>query len=81
MARAALFRLLDEPNSRGRNGCPHLIRLVTDHGVDVAWWHNLAGGGNHVTQQRLAANLVQDLGPVRFEPRPFTGRHNNYRPL
>ena len=35
----------------------------------------------YVTQQRLAADFVQHLGPARFEARPFSRGHNTDREL
>ena len=81
VAGAALLCLLDEADARCGHCCLHPLCLVTDHGIDVARSHNLAGGGNHVGQQRLAANLVQHLGPLRLQPRPLARRHDDHGQL
>jgi hypothetical protein len=54
---------------------------VADDDVDVGWSHHFAGGGDHVSQQRLAADLVQHLGPLRLEPRALARRHDDYGQL
>jgi hypothetical protein len=41
----------------------------------------LASGGDDVGQQRFAANLVQDFGPLRLESRSLARRHDDYRQL
>ena len=39
--------------------------------------NHLAGRGDDVRQQRLAADLVQNLGPLRFQPRAFARGHDH----
>src|SRR5579863_6098903 len=46
---------------------------MSDDGEDILRRHNARGGGDHVSQQRLAGNLVQHLGMTRLQPRSFTG--------
>src|SRR5579862_5883303 len=46
---------------------------MSDDGEDVLRRHNARGGGDYVSQQRFAGNLVQHLGMTRLQPRSFTG--------
>ena len=35
---------------------------MADHNIDVVWRRDLAGGGDYVSQQRVAADLVEHFG-------------------
>jgi hypothetical protein len=77
VAGAVLLFLIDEANAGGGHRRLDQLGLVADHGVDVGRGHDLAGSGNHVAQQGLAADLVQNLGPARLEAGSFAGGHDD----
>jgi hypothetical protein len=54
---------------------------MADHNVNVAWSHDLAGGGDDVAQQRLAANFMQHLGPAKEHGSNRAGRHDDHGQL
>ncbi len=77
MAGASLLRLLQQIARRWRQRPGAPFRLVADHHINLRRRHNAAGRGDHVAQQRLAADFVQHFGPARFQPRPLARRHHH----
>ena len=68
VAGAARIVLFDEANAGIGHCLPHPLRLVAHHHINIARGHDLAGGGNHMAEQRFAANFMQRLGPARMQP-------------
>ena len=56
--------------SRTRSASWPMITKMSSRG------HDLFRRGNHMRQDRLAADFMQNLGMFRFEPRAFARRHN-----
>ena len=75
-AGAALLRLQHEAHTGMVYSGAHTLGFVADDYVDIPHIHGAGGGRDHVGQQRIAANLMQHLGPRGFQPRAFTGRHD-----
>ena len=78
VAGAALLCLFNEANARGGHRGLHPLRLVANDDENPARLHDAAGGGDDVRQQRLAADLVQHLGPLRLEPGSLARRHDDH---
>jgi len=51
--------------------------LMAHDYIDVLCRNNARCCGNHMGKQRLTANLVQNLGALRLQTRPFTRGHND----
>jgi hypothetical protein len=79
VAGTARVSLLDEANAGGGYRGFHPLRLVADDDKDMGRIDNLAGCCDYMPEQGLAADLMQHLGPTRFEPRALAGRHDDYR--
>ena len=79
VAGAALLRLLHKGDAGRSYSHAHFLRLVADDSVNVVRRHDAVRCRDDVRQQRLAANLVQHLGPLRLQPRPFACRHDDDR--
>jgi hypothetical protein len=73
---APLFGLQHEVHARARNRLTHALRLVADDHENVLGGHDLFRGRNHVRQDRLPANFMQNFGVFRFQPRALARRHN-----
>ena len=78
MAGAALVNLVYELHAGESERRAHALSLVTDDHVDVLWRDHLAGRCDHMFQQRLAANLMQNLGPLRLQPRSLARGQNHH---
>jgi len=50
--------------------------LVADDREDIVRRDDPSGRCDDMSEKRLAANFMQDLGKLRFEPRAFACRHN-----
>jgi hypothetical protein len=77
MAGAALFRLVDKADSRGRDGGFDSTGLMADDGVDVFRAGDAARRSDDVKQQRLAANFVKDLGATGVETGSLACGHDD----
>ena len=71
----------NEANAGGGEGRLNLFSLITDDCVNIGDGHNLAGGSDYVSEERLAADLVKHLGTARFEASTFAGCHDDYGQL
>ena len=62
VARALLFRLLDEADAGAGHGLAHLFGLVPHHGEDALRRREFERGIDDVLEQSLSSGLVQHLG-------------------
>ena len=76
VAGSALFGLEDKLNAGERDGCTYTVSLMADDAINVLGWHYRLRGVDYMQQQGLAADLMQDLGPLTFEPRTLTRGHD-----
>ena len=76
MSRAALFGLQHEIHACAGNRFAHTLRLMSDDHEDVFRGHDLLRRGNHMRQNRLATDFMQNFRMLRFEPRAFSGGHD-----
>ena len=76
VAGAFLRFLLDKFHAGVSDGLAHSVGLMTDDGVDIVRRDDLGRGGNHMRQQRLAADFVEHLGMFRFQPRALARSHD-----
>ena len=58
------------------DGGADALGFVTDDGEDVGGRDDARSGGDHMRQQRLAADFVQNLGKLRLKPRAFARGHD-----
>ena len=72
---AALIGLQDEIDARVSHDRADALGFVTDDDEDVRGRYDAAGGRDNSGQQRLAADLMQNLGQLRLEPRAFACGH------
>ncbi len=77
VTRAALLRLQDKLHAKLFYGSTHVIRLMADDHVNVTGRHDLPRCLDHMSQQWLAANLMQHFGAAGLKTRAFAGRHND----
>ena len=68
---AALFALQHETDAGGGDRVPDAVGFVPDDGIHIGGGNYFGRGRNHVRQQRLAADLMQHLGMLGFQARPF----------
>jgi hypothetical protein len=57
-----LLSLQHEVYACGGDGCPHALCFMSDDYKDVLRGHDFLRGGNHVGEDRLAPDFVQDFG-------------------
>jgi hypothetical protein len=77
VAGAALLSLFHKADPGRGNRSLHLLRLMAHNGKDIRWRNDLAGRGDHMAQQRLAANFMQNLGALRLQARALAGGHDD----
>ena len=73
-----LFELLNELNAGGSDGGANLGSLMANDGEDVCRGDDLGGGGDDVTEERLATDFVEDFGAAGFEAGSLAGGHDDY---
>src|SRR5208283_4438854 len=73
---ATLLGLEHEVHAGAGNRRTHALRLMADDHEYVARGRDLCSRGDHIRQDRLAADLMQNLGMFRFESRALARRHN-----
>ncbi len=76
---AALLALQHESDAGGFQRRADLVRLMPDDGEDALRGNHLRRRRHHMRQQRLAANLVQDFGKPRLQPRALAGGEDGNR--
>src|SRR5579863_6069487 len=77
MACSALLGLFYESDAGVCDRGADLVSLVADYHYDVARGNQLACRSDDMQQERLAADLMENLGPLRFKARAFARGHNN----
>ena len=68
---APLFLLFHEVDAPRLHGGANPFRFVTDNGKNVGDGNDLRGCCHHVTEQGFTRDLMQYLGKLRFQTRPF----------
>ena len=73
---AALLSLQDEIHAGVGKGRAHTVSFMADDREDVRGWHDLGGRCDHVGQNWFAADFMENLGMLGFEPRSFARSHD-----
>ncbi len=68
--------LQNEANSGVGDRLTDAIGFMTDDGVYILHRNNFRGRSDHMRQQRLSADLVQDFRMFGFQARAFARCHN-----
>ena len=76
MARPALRFLQHELHSCLLHRLANFFRFVPNDHPNVSWRNDLLSRGNHMCQQRLATDLMQDFRMFGFEPCALARRHD-----
>ena len=76
VAGSALFRLENKSDSVVGHRFLHALGLVADDDVDIARGDDLQGRIQHMLQEGLAADLMQNLGKLRLQARAFSRGEN-----
>jgi hypothetical protein len=77
VTRSALFRLQNKSDARVRYRLANSISFVPDHAEYLGGGNNGLSRGDHMVQQRAAADLMQNLGALGLESRAFAGGHDD----
>ena len=78
---AALLLLQHESDAGSGHRAADPVGFMSDDGEYVAGRDHFGGGCDHVGQKRFAADLVQHLGMLRLQPRPFARGQDGDRGL
>jgi len=72
----ALLRLQNKVHPRGCECGTDTFSLMPNNGVNILRRDNVCRGGDDVGKKRFAANLVENLGQMRFKTSAFSRGHD-----